>query len=263
MQQRSRHQCLSIIGVEQPASDSSPVTNAGHMTPPTRQRILQFGCRLAPCPGHYINHTRQPIAASPGWPPGQVNQSPYDALTRYDLDTGAIHRVSALQELARVAEQAVRIGHDLLKSHRPGTVTEKTDRDLVTELDTRIEREVRVYLHDHTPDIGFVGGEEGAHGADSSDRWVLDPIDGTVNFVHGIPLCAVSLALVREDQPIIGVIGAPFLGMHYQAIEGEGAYGNGSRLQCSETTNLAHAIISIGDYATGLKRARRTPSIYA
>ena len=165
--------------------------------------------------------------------------------------------MSDLHQLAEIADQAVQIGHDLMKGGKPATAAEKTERDWVTDLDTRIEREIRAYLSDRTPEIGFLGEEEGAHDGTGSDRWILDPIDGTANFMHGIPLCAVSLALVRDDRPLIGVITAPFLGMRYRAIEGHGAYGNGARLRCSDTTNLAHSIISIGDYATGPSAAEK------
>jgi myo-inositol-1(or 4)-monophosphatase len=159
--------------------------------------------------------------------------------------------VTDLHQLAQVADQAAKIGHDLLKNHTPSTVQDKADRDTVTDLDTRIEREVRAYLQQETPDIGFLGEEEGQYNAGGHDTWVLDPIDGTSNFVHGVPLCAVSLALVRNEMPVIGVIRAPLLGLHYRAIEGDGAYGNGAKLGASTTTNLARAIISIGDYAVG------------
>ncbi|MGH3624985.1 MAG: inositol monophosphatase family protein, partial [Sciscionella sp.] len=138
-----------------------------------------------------------------------------------------------------------------MRDHTPSRVQYKTERDTVTDLDTRIEREVRAYLQQKTPNIGFLGEEEGQYDADSPDVWVLDPIDGTSNFVHGVPLCAVSLALVRDGKPVIGVINAPFLEVHYRAIEGDGAYGNGTKLHASTTTNLAHAIISVGDYAVG------------
>ncbi len=81
--------------------------------------------------------------------------------------------------------------------------------------------------------------------------WVLDPIDGTSNFIHGLPLCAVSLALVQDGEPVIGVIGAPFLGLEYYAAAGQGAYGNDKPINASRTEMLSRAIVSIGDYAVG------------
>jgi myo-inositol-1(or 4)-monophosphatase len=71
---------------------------------------------------------------------------------------------------------------------------------------------VRAHLADATPGVGFVGKEEGRASADGSLWWTLDPVDGTVNFAHDVPLCGVSLALVDGDRPVLGVIDLPFLG---------------------------------------------------
>jgi myo-inositol-1(or 4)-monophosphatase len=82
--------------------------------------------------------------------------------------------------------------------------------------------------------------------------WALDPIDGTSNFAHGLPLCATQLALVHRGEPVIGVIVAPLLELRYHAIEGRGAFSNGQPIHASSTEDLSRAIVSIGDYATGV-----------
>ncbi|MFD4676612.1 inositol monophosphatase family protein [Lentzea sp. NPDC058450] len=158
-----------------------------------------------------------------------------------------------LDHLADVARSAVRLGNELIKNTRPHTVTEKTDRDTFTEVDVRIEREVRAYLADATPEIGFVGEEEGRSeaGAGSPYVWGLDPIDGTANFVHGVPLCGCSLALIQGDRTVIGVISLPYLDLHYSAVLGGGAFVNGKKLEASKTTELSKSIVAIGDYALG------------
>jgi myo-inositol-1(or 4)-monophosphatase len=158
-----------------------------------------------------------------------------------------------LDHLADVARSAVQIGTELIKTTRPHTVTEKTDRDTFTEVDVQIEREVRAYLAEATPEIGFVGEEEGRSGtsADNPYTWGLDPIDGTANFVHGVPLCEVSLALLQGDRAVIGVISIPYLSLHYSAIQGRGSFINDEKLHVSKTTELAKSIVAIGDYALG------------
>ncbi|GGU26315.1 inositol monophosphatase family protein [Lentzea flava] len=158
-----------------------------------------------------------------------------------------------LDHLADVARKAVRIGHELIKTARPETVTEKTDRDTFTDVDVRIEREIRAYLAEATPDIGFVGEEEGRsdRAANSAYLWGLDPIDGTANFVHGIPLCGISLALVRGAHTIVGAVSLPYLELHYSAVAGRGSFVNGKRLTASGTTELAKSIVAMGDYALG------------
>ncbi|MFF0633479.1 inositol monophosphatase family protein [Nocardia sp. NPDC004151] len=162
--------------------------------------------------------------------------------------------MNGLEDLLAVARAAAAEGGRLLSTSGPGSVQTKGDRDFVTDLDLRIQRSIREYLGRAAPDIGFLGEEQEPntpeHGAPEL-RWVLDPIDGTSNFIHGIPLCAVSLALTRHDAPILGVITAPFLNLEYYAIDGQGAFCNDHRIKASETQSLPHAIVSIGDYAVG------------
>lgn len=158
-----------------------------------------------------------------------------------------------LDHLADVARKAVRIGHELIKTARPETVTEKADRDTFTDVDVRIEHEIRAYLAEATPDIGFIGEEEGRSdaAAGSSYVWGLDPIDGTANFVHGVPLCGVSLALMQEDEAIVAAVSLPYMDLHYSAIRGRGAISNGKPLTVSNVTELSKSIVAIGDYAVG------------
>jgi myo-inositol-1(or 4)-monophosphatase len=80
---------------------------------------------------------------------------------------------------------------------------------------------------------------------------MLDPIDGTVNFLHGLPLCAVSLSLLAENTVVAAVIHLPFIGSHYTAMLGQGAFADDKRLHVSKTSTLANALISIDQYAFG------------
>lgn len=154
--------------------------------------------------------------------------------------------------LLPVALQAADIAADMMRTRRPATVTEKHDRDLVSDVDLAIERQVRAHLAEATPGIGFLGEEEGqSSGPAGGWLWTLDPIDGTSNFAHGIPLCATSLALLHDGHPVLGVIDAPFLGQRYHAIEGHGAYAGEDRLSSSSTAHLRDAVVAVGDYATG------------
>ncbi|MCP2246966.1 inositol monophosphatase family protein [Lentzea aerocolonigenes] len=158
-----------------------------------------------------------------------------------------------LDHLADVARKAVRIGRELIKTARPETVTEKTDRDTFTDVDVRIEHEIRAYLAKTTPEIGFIGEEEGRSNgaADSEFVWWLDPIDGTANFVHGVPLCGVSLALAQGDHTLVSAVSLPYMDLHYSAVEGAGAIVNGRTMAVSAATDLAKSIVAIGDYAVG------------
>ncbi len=158
-----------------------------------------------------------------------------------------------LDDLTRIAEQAVGLGYDIVRNTTPAEIRLKGDRDVVTDVDITVENEVRDFLKRMTPNIGFLGEEESTTATLDGDQdvWTLDPVDGTSNFAHGLPLCAISLALVRRGEPTIAAIVAPFLDLRYAATKGLGAFGNGIQLQVSNTMNLSESIVSIGDYAVG------------
>lgn len=81
--------------------------------------------------------------------------------------------------------------------------------------------------------------------------WVLDPVDGTSNFVHGLPLCGTSLGLIVDKTPVLGIVDLPFLAERFTATRGGGAFLNGERIHASTTNTLSAAIIGMGDYAVG------------
>jgi myo-inositol-1(or 4)-monophosphatase len=158
-----------------------------------------------------------------------------------------------VDSLLSVAIEAIGAAGDYVRTHRfPAIpVDAKGDRDLVSAVDLAVERHLREFLRRRTPEIGFLGEEEGRTGHSPDLFWVLDPIDGTVNFVRGLPLCAVALALVSEGRPVLGVIDLPFLGSRYSAVTGGGAHLNGARLQVRSTDSLAEAVVALGDFAVG------------
>ncbi|TCO30320.1 myo-inositol-1(or 4)-monophosphatase [Kribbella steppae] len=158
-----------------------------------------------------------------------------------------------IAELLKVAEAAVDQGRTVTDTRAPGVLTSKGDRDMASEVDFAVEREVRAFLERETPDIGVLGEEEG--GATDGTRWVLDPIDGTVNFVHGVPLWGISLGLIHEGRAVAGVIDHPALGTRYAAAEGLGATCNGQPIRGSECTDLTDALVAVGDYAVGPEAA--------
>jgi myo-inositol-1(or 4)-monophosphatase len=153
--------------------------------------------------------------------------------------------------LLPVALEAADLAVDLIRNQAPGALTAKGDRDYASEVDYAVEQKIRAFLRERTPDVGFLGEEEGFTDGGQDQWWALDPIDGTVNFAHDIPLCGVSLGLVRDKQPILGVIDLPFLGARYTAVQGQGAYRDGRRVAVRNVTRLADAVVTIGDYAVG------------
>ncbi|MEZ0364566.1 inositol monophosphatase [Mycobacterium sp. pUA109] len=156
-----------------------------------------------------------------------------------------------------IAWQATETGAKTLATSQPGTVRHKGDRDTVTDIDLAIQRDIAEHLARATPDIPLLA-EESEHQPDITTTewlWVLDPIDGTSNFVHGLPLCAVSLALLHRGRTVVAVTNAPLLGRIYHAVDGGGAFRNGEPITTSSTDNLSDAIVSLGDYAVGADAA--------
>ncbi|HET8592104.1 MAG TPA: inositol monophosphatase, partial [Solirubrobacterales bacterium] len=119
------------------------------------------------------------------------------------------------------------------------------------EVDLRIEEAIREVLEEVTPEIGFLGEEAGARDGEAESMWVLDPIDGTVNFANGSPLCAISLALVERGEPAVGIIDLPLLGERYVARRGMGAFLNGRRIDVIEPSGLHEAVVGFADFAVG------------
>ncbi|GAA4101581.1 inositol monophosphatase family protein [Nonomuraea soli] len=160
--------------------------------------------------------------------------------------------------LLPIAERAVSIASEIIRTKHPGVVTAKGDRDMVTEVDLAVEYAVREFLSQETPGVGFMGEEEGvASNAGDGLMWSLDPLDGTANFTHGIPLCGTSLGLFDRDRAVLGVIDLPFVGLCYAAAEGAGATANGETIGASRTETLDAAIVSVGDYAVGPEAERK------
>lgn len=121
-----------------------------------------------------------------------------------------------------------------------------SEYDLVTNIDTRSERELINRIKAEYPEHGILSEESGSTGEDSEFLWIIDPLDGTVNYAHGFPVFAISVALQYRGAVILGVVYAPALGELYEAAEGHGAYLNGVRLQVAQVNELNKAILATG-----------------
>jgi myo-inositol-1(or 4)-monophosphatase len=159
--------------------------------------------------------------------------------------------MTSLADLLPIAHDAVSAAAEPARTRPPGVLTPKGDRDYASEVDFTIERLVRDLLSERTPTIAFVGEEENSFGIEASEWWTLDPIDGTVNLAHNVPLFAVSLALVRDQRPVLGVIDLPSLDYRYWAAEGHGAHRDQQALKVRAVDRLDDAVLAIGDYAVG------------
>lgn len=119
--------------------------------------------------------------------------------------------------------------------------------DVFSEADLRAESTVRSALKAFRPDYGFLGEEGGLEeGADPSHVWMVDPLDGTTNFLTGSPLFAVNIALVRDGHVIAGVTHTPVLNETFWAEEGAGAWLNDKRIAVSTRPTLETAVLGVG-----------------
>jgi len=126
-------------------------------------------------------------------------------------------------------------------------VSLKGPGDFVSAADRRADQVLIAELGKARPGYGFLTEESGAiDGSDKSHRWIIDPLDGTTNFLHGIPLFAVSLALERDGQLVAGVIYNPVMNELYVAEKGGGAFLNDRRLRVAARRNLADCVVATG-----------------
>ena len=134
-------------------------------------------------------------------------------------------------------------------------VRTKDDRSPVSEADEQAERALRDRLLRDRPDDGVVGEEFGTSGT-SARRWIIDPIDGTRNYVRGVPVYGTLIALEERGQVVVGVVSAPALGRRWWASRGDGAFCNGNRLRVSGVSTIEESFIgydSVTDFdAPGL-----------
>jgi myo-inositol-1(or 4)-monophosphatase len=126
-------------------------------------------------------------------------------------------------------------------------VSVKGPRNFVTAADRRAEEIVREELAKARPDYGFLGEEGGAvEGSDKSHRWIVDPLDGTTNFLHGIPHFAVSIGLERNGAIVAGLVYNPANDDMFLAERGKGAYLNDKRIRVAARLKLAEAVVACG-----------------
>lgn len=167
---------------------------------------------------------------------------------------------AAPQELLELATEAARRAGSLITTGREAVLTvstKSTQTDVVTQMDTAAEQLITQVLLSARPGDAVLG-EEGASSAGSSGvRWIVDPIDGTVNYLYGIPQFAVSVAAEVAGRVVAGVVYEPVREELFAAVREGGATCNGVPLRCSGESRLERALVATGfGYAAG-RRARQ------
>ncbi|MGC9543331.1 inositol monophosphatase family protein [Streptomyces sp. UG1] len=172
--------------------------------------------------------------------------------------TDALHT-----ELLALAREAARRAGELLRDGRPADLavaaTKSSPIDVVTEMDIAAEKLITNLISEHRPDDGFLGEEGASTEGTSGVRWVIDPLDGTVNYLYGLPTWSISIAAEQDGETVVGVVAVPMRGETFHAVRGAGAWARGPwdgerALTCRPTAPLDQSLVSTGfNYVTEVR----------
>lgn len=140
-----------------------------------------------------------------------------------------------LEQLREVAVHAAERGARVVRARFGEAVRSqrlKGAGDHVTAADHESEDAIRAFLERETPDVPVLGEESGGRAAER--YWLVDPLDGTTNFLLGLPAVGVSVALVADGRPVVGAVAGPLLGLSFSGARGQGAWSGGRRLRVSD-----------------------------
>src|SRR5258708_1001606 len=149
-----------------------------------------------------------------------------------------------LEYLLKTATLAAKKAGQLFKRNfgRPKQISIKGHniRDSVTSIDVAIEKQLRSTLSKALPSAKIIGEELGSADVLKNDWvWIIDPIDGTNNFISGIQLCCISIALWHNSEPVVGIVYNPITEQLFSAAKGKGAFLNGKRISVSQVKTVA------------------------
>eukprot|EP00268_Persea_americana_P068732 TRINITY_DN9631_c0_g1_i4.p1 TRINITY_DN9631_c0_g1~~TRINITY_DN9631_c0_g1_i4.p1 ORF type:complete len:210 (+),score=42.78 TRINITY_DN9631_c0_g1_i4:255-884(+) len=160
----------------------------------------------------------------------------------------------SLAEFLAVAVDAAKIAGEIIRKgfYQKKNVEHKGQVDLVTETDKACEDVISQHLKRHFPNHEFIGEETSAAfgTAELTDQptWIVDPLDGTTNFVHGFPFVCVSIGLTIAKVPTVGVVYNPIIDELFTGILGQGAFLNGKRIKASSQTELVKSLLATEVY---------------
>jgi histidinol phosphatase-like enzyme (inositol monophosphatase family) len=165
---------------------------------------------------------------------------------------------SELAELVELAKLAARASAGVILPHfRSGLdVQSKADGSPVTIADKNAEQCILDLIREHRPNDGWLGEEFGSEEGSSGYRWTIDPIDGTLAFVHGVPLFGTLLAVQKNEQTLVGLINMPALDEMVIGVSGAGTFYNGQPCRVSQTADISQATIVSSSFTTLLEYNR-------
>ncbi len=168
------------------------------------------------------------------------------------------------------AIKAAKLGREVLLNYygRLEHVEEKFQAGLVSEADKESEKTIFNFLRQHFPNDEFVGEESTLDStkigpAKARGRWIVDPLDGTTNYVHRFPIFCISIGYEYDGKMQVAVIDVPMLGEVYTAIRGRGAFVNGRKMQVSNTETLKDSLLATGFIADNEKNLQEQLKVFA
>lgn len=147
-----------------------------------------------------------------------------------------------------VAHEATRAAIKILNAMfgQVSHITKKGEIDLVTEADFQVERTVLGIIRRHFPQDNILSEETGEQKEASERTWLIDPLDGTTNFVHGFPFFAISIALEVENEIVLGIVHNPYFDEHFEALKGIGSFLSKRPIKVSQTQSLGESLLATG-----------------
>ncbi len=145
-------------------------------------------------------------------------------------------------EISRIAGEIIRDGYG-----KQVEIEYKTnDANLVTEIDKKSEATIIEYIKKNFSGHGIIAEESGSENAESEYTWVIDPLDGTTNFAHGLPIFSVSIGVIKDKEPVYGVVYDVMRDALYAAEKGSGAFLNDKKISVNTNSNLSTSVLVTG-----------------
>jgi len=149
-------------------------------------------------------------------------------------------------KVCQVAKQAGAFIQNEMQHFQASKVETKSLNQLVSYVDKNAEQKIIQGLQQIFPEAGFIAEEETVQSEQKPYMWVIDPLDGTTNFIHQLPVYSVSIALLHENEPVIGVIYEPSRAELFYAWKNGGAFLNGRKIQVKDNSSLADSLLATG-----------------
>ena len=181
------------------------------------------------------------FTAAPWYPPRRDLFSITEAIAPPTMNLSPVLNVTS-----KIVRQAGITARELFEHRNQLQVLKKAGNDLVTDADTRVEQQILAALRKSFPEDGILAEESGGKRRTTGRYWIVDPIDGTTNFIHGIPYFALSIALAEQDHLLAGVVYNPITDELFAAERGRGAFLNSHRIRATGNASMERALLATG-----------------